>query len=57
MPVADPTLDLEHELLHAGAALVIGCDEVGRGALAGPVAVGMAVVGPDAVGFPPGLRD
>jgi ribonuclease HII len=57
MPVADPTLELERELLAGGAALVIGCDEVGRGALAGPVAVGMAVLGPDAVAFPPGLRD
>ncbi|MBM7410551.1 ribonuclease HII [Clavibacter michiganensis] len=57
MPVADPTLDLEHELLGAGAALVIGCDEVGRGALAGPVAVGMAALGPDPGQFPTGLRD
>ncbi|KZC93851.1 MULTISPECIES: ribonuclease HII [Clavibacter] len=57
MPVADPTLDLERELLRAGSALVIGCDEVGRGALAGPVAVGMAAVGYDAGAFPVGLRD
>jgi len=57
MPVQDPTLELERELLAAGAALVIGCDEVGRGALAGPVAVGMAAVGPDAGAFPAGLRD
>jgi ribonuclease HII len=57
MPVADPTLELERELIAGGAALVIGCDEVGRGALAGPVAVGMAVLGPDAGAFPPGLRD
>jgi ribonuclease HII len=57
MPVADPTLELEQELLGAGAALVIGCDEVGRGALAGPVAVGMAALGHDAGAFPAGLRD
>jgi ribonuclease HII len=57
MPVQDPTLELERELLAAGAALVIGCDEVGRGALAGPVAVGMAAIGPDALAFPAGLRD
>ncbi|RIJ52570.1 ribonuclease HII [Clavibacter lycopersici] len=57
MPVADPTLELERELLGAGATLVIGCDEVGRGALAGPVAVGMAAVGLDAGAFPAGLRD
>jgi ribonuclease HII len=57
MPVADPTLELERELLGAGAAFVIGCDEVGRGALAGPVAVGMAALGPDHGAFPAGLRD
>jgi ribonuclease HII len=57
MPVADPTLEVERELLGAGAALVIGCDEVGRGALAGPVAVGMAAIGLDAGAFPVGLRD
>jgi ribonuclease HII len=36
---------------------VIGCDEVGRGALAGPVGVGVAVVGPTAAAIPVGLRD
>jgi len=40
----------------AGAQLIIGMDEVGRGALAGPVAVGVcAISGPD--DFPEGLRD
>ena len=34
-----PSLDLERELLQSHR-LVIGIDEVGRGALAGPVAVG-----------------
>lgn len=57
MPVADPTLETERELLGAGAAYVIGCDEVGRGALAGPVAVGMAAVALDCGAFPEGLRD
>ncbi|MFT2706481.1 ribonuclease HII [Clavibacter zhangzhiyongii] len=57
MPVADPTLDLERELLGGGAAFVIGCDEVGRGALAGPVAVGMAALGVGHLEFPAGLRD
>ncbi len=57
MPVADPTLDLERQLHGEGARFVIGCDEVGRGAIAGPVAVGMSVVGPG-IGAPPvGLRD
>lgn len=41
------------------AALVGGMDEVGRGALAGPVCVGVSVIGAEqlAVGFPPGLND
>ena len=39
-----PTLDLERELLAAGACTVAGMDEVGRGALAGPVSVGVVVV-------------
>ena len=39
-----PTLDLEQKLLASGATCVGGVDEVGRGALAGPVAVGITVV-------------
>ena len=57
MPVADPTLDLERQLHGDGARFVIGCDEVGRGAIAGPVAVGMSVVGPGVGAQPTGLRD
>ena len=57
MAVAEPTLEVELELLNAGATCVIGCDEVGRGALAGPVAVGLAVVTADVGAFPVGLRD
>ena len=38
MAVADPTLDVEAALHADGARFVIGCDEVGRGAIAGPVA-------------------
>ncbi|WP_338144963.1 MULTISPECIES: ribonuclease HII [Cryobacterium] len=53
----DPTLDVELALLAAGATCVIGCDEVGRGALAGPVGVGVAVVDASATPFPAGLRD
>ncbi|WP_167142617.1 ribonuclease HII [Canibacter zhoujuaniae] len=52
----DPTLDYEFELL-AKAPLVIGLDEVGRGAIAGPVAVGAQVFTPDAGEIPAGLRD
>lgn len=58
MSVVLPRLTLERRLLREHA-LVIACDEVGRGALAGPVAVGVAVV--DAARarkrVPEGLRD
>lgn len=58
MTVAVPRLTVERRLLKEHA-LVIACDEVGRGALAGPVAVGAAVM--DAAGarrrVPEGLRD
>jgi len=57
MPVADPTLDLEAELHATGARFVIGCDEVGRGAIAGPVAVGLCVVDVGVGPQPMGLRD
>ncbi|KQZ84432.1 ribonuclease HII [Microbacterium sp. Root166] len=58
MTVVEPRLTLERRLLREHA-IVIACDEVGRGALAGPVAVGAAVI--DAKGsrrrIPQGLRD
>ena len=44
MTSSTPTLRLERQLLRAGHALVAGMDEVGRGALAGPVSVGVSVV-------------
>jgi ribonuclease HII len=70
--VADPTLRLERAIVrgvpagggegsgdapvHSG--LVIGCDEVGRGALAGPVAVGLCVIDVRKTRrVPAGLRD
>lgn len=43
MPEA-PTLDLERFLFAQGYDFVAGVDEVGRGSLAGPVSVGVAVV-------------
>ncbi len=52
-----PTLRHERALLRAGAELVAGMDEVGRGALAGPVSVGVVVVGPATKPCPPGLTD
>ncbi|MFC5928534.1 ribonuclease HII [Cryobacterium melibiosiphilum] len=63
MAVSDPTLDVEREMLAAypslasGAGCVIGCDEVGRGALAGPVAVGLAAIDVHVTPIPAGLRD
>lgn len=54
----EPTLTLERRLLKQHA-IVIACDEVGRGALAGPVAVGAAVIDParSRKRVPAGLRD
>jgi len=56
--VIEPTLTLERRLLK-DHAIVIACDEVGRGALAGPVAVGAAVIDParSRKRVPAGLRD
>lgn len=39
-----PTLDLERSLAAQGYDLIAGFDEVGRGALAGPVMVGCAAI-------------
>ena len=55
MPV-DPTLEVERSLVAAGGIL-IGVDEVGRGAIAGPVAVGVVAVDPWSVEVPSGVRD
>lgn len=58
MTVVAPRLTLERQLL-SEYELIVSLDEVGRGALAGPVAVGAAVM--DAAGarrrVPEGLRD
>lgn len=55
--IVEPTSEFERQLHDGGARYVIGCDEVGRGALAGPVAVGMVVVDATVGAFPAGLRD
>lgn len=52
-----PTLELERELFSSGAIHVAGVDEVGRGALAGPVSVGVAIVCEQTLQVPSGLRD
>jgi ribonuclease HII len=52
-----PTLRHERILLREGARLVIGMDEVGRGAIAGPVAVGLSIVDVETRTAPEGLKD
>jgi len=52
-----PTLDVEHELLSTGAITVGGLDEVGRGAWAGPVMMGVVVVTLQTPQPPKGVRD
>ncbi len=42
-----PTLAVERALWDAGHEVVVGVDEVGRGAWAGPLSVGAAVLPPD----------
>lgn len=57
MTPAVPTLHTERALLRSGIALLACVDEVGRGALAGPVTVGVTVVDLTVRSAPPGLRD
>jgi ribonuclease HII len=48
---------MESALFAAGARVVVGMDEVGRGAIAGPVSVGVVAIAPDAGAVPVGLAD
>jgi ribonuclease HII len=48
---------LESLLVDRGATSVIGCDEVGRGPLAGPVVSGLVVWYPGTTTWPEGLYD
>jgi ribonuclease HII len=52
-----PTLREERRLLRSGHVLVAGMDEVGRGALAGPVTVGVVVVDLAVGTAPSGVKD
>ena len=54
-----PRPDLRHErsLLRSGARVVVGMDEVGRGALAGPVSVGAVAVDLRTRACPAGVAD
>ncbi|WP_300765803.1 ribonuclease HII [uncultured Bifidobacterium sp.] len=60
MSSREPSLVHEREMAARGFDLIIGCDEVGRGALAGPVMVGAAAMwAPDLreESIPDGLAD
>ena len=56
-----PSLSVEQSLFDSGARFVIGIDEVGRGSIAGPVAVGVALIDSKNLKhegvWPAGLRD
>lgn len=58
-PRTRPQADLtaEKKLFGSGMKLVAGMDEVGRGALAGPVTVGVTLVNTETESCPPGLTD
>lgn len=57
MPAAPPTLAWERELAAQGYTVVAGCDEVGRGALAGPVSVGIVIIEAETAAELPGVKD
>jgi len=52
-----PTLRFERTLLRGGVTRLAAVDEVGRGALSGPVTIGMVVVTADTRTAPQGVRD
>lgn len=57
MAAAAPTLEWEKELTAQGFQAVAGCDEVGRGSLAGPVSVGVVIIHPETTVELPGVKD
>ena len=57
MPRPVPTLDVERQLFASGARIVVGIDEVGRGAIAGPVTIGAVAIDSQRSTFPDGLAD
>ncbi len=52
-----PNLRVERALQRDGHQLLCGMDEVGRGALAGPVSVGVVLIGAECRSAPSGVRD
>lgn len=57
MAAVRPSLRLERTLLREGARVLAGMDEVGRGALAGPVSVGVVAVDLHTRSGPRGVAD
>ncbi|MDT0203262.1 ribonuclease HII [Nocardioides sp. AE5] len=55
--MSTPTLRLERSLLREGHRLLAAADEVGRGALCGPVTIGMVVISEQTRTAPRGVRD
>lgn len=54
---ARPSLRVERTLQREGYAVLVGMDEVGRGALAGPVSVGVCAIDATCRSAPQGVRD
>lgn len=52
-----PTLRVERALQREGHEVLVGMDEVGRGALAGPVSVGAVAIDPTCRSAPAGVKD
>ena len=52
-----PTLETERALFASGSRVVVGMDEVGRGAIAGPVTIGVVAVDASVGTVPEGLAD
>ena len=52
-----PTLRVERSMLRGGVTHLAACDEVGRGALCGPVTIGVVVVSEATRTAPQGVRD
>jgi ribonuclease HII len=56
-PAPAPTLRVERQLLRSGLASLACSDEVGRGALCGPVTIGMVLITATTRSAPQGVRD
>jgi ribonuclease HII len=52
-----PSLRVERTLQREGYAVLVGMDEVGRGALAGPVSVGVVAIDAECRSAPQGVKD